>query len=523
MYVSIRGNPRLIRWTLVCIACLVPALLSVLGAQQRGGQSSPSLQSTTRVRYDARSPEGKKMLAIYAKAVAKMKGISPSDPRGWVFQWYTHWVKNDGTNPSDQDAKWKNKALMDIYPDSMPQPAFDLAKDMWNTCQAHGDGMDENMFLPWHRMFVCHFEEIIRAVSGEDSFTLPYWNYSAADTTIRGVIPPEFTKKADPDFAALYIENRNAGVNDGMPIQQIAEGFPGDPLNTDILAACFYEDRFPINGFCSGIDAVPHGSVHVQIGNVLDMGNVPWAANDPIFWLHHCNIDRLWASWNAAGRKNPILTGQFVFADKNGERTISAVANYLDIAKQGYAYDKLESVPDCPMEAEKLQAAISNHKRVGIVKTTPVKLGAQATHVKLEAVSANKDEQPKPLRALVPALPKEHRLYLVAKSLQTDAQPGVLYNVYLDLPANPTKKQLATHHIGQLNFFGAAAHGGGGHGNEGQKKKAERFVSFDITALAKRLHSQDLMKEATTLTIIPAAAPDAKAHPVIGEFILVEQ
>jgi tyrosinase len=25
---------------------------------------------------------------------------------------------------------------------------------------------------------------------------------------------------------------------------------------------------------------------------------------DPIFWLHHCNIDRLWAEWNARGFRN---------------------------------------------------------------------------------------------------------------------------------------------------------------------------------------------------------------------------
>jgi tyrosinase len=498
------------------------ALLGVLGAEQPPGQTPKALQPATRTRYDARSVDGKKMLAIYAKAVAKMKNSQPSDPRSWVFQWYTHWVKNDGTNPSDQDMRWKSQALMDIFPASMPKPAFDLATEIWNTCQAHGDQMDENMFLPWHRMFVCHLEEIIRAISGEDSFTLPYWNYSVADTAIRGVIPPEFTQKNDPTFGSLYVENRNAGVNNGVPIQQIQEGFPGDPLNTDILAACFYEDRFPINGFCSGIDATPHGSVHVQIGNVLDMGNVPWAANDPIFWLHHCNIDRLWASWNAAGRQNPALTGQFVFADKNGGRIVSDVADYLDIAKQGYTYDKLDPVPDCPMPPERLVAAIKNQKRVGIVKTTPVKLGADPTHVRLEPVPATEDEKPKSLRARVQELPKEHRLFLVAKNLQTDAQPGVLYNVYLDLPASPTKKQLATHHVGQLNFFGAAAHGGNGHGKEG-KKKTERFVSFDITGLAKNLHSQELIKEATTLTIIPVGQPNEKAHPLIGEFVLVEQ
>jgi hypothetical protein len=38
-----------------------------------------------------------------------------------------------------------------------------------------------------------------------------------------------------------------------------------------------------------------HGSVHVRIGG--NMGSVPYAGYDPIFWLHHANVDRLWANW----------------------------------------------------------------------------------------------------------------------------------------------------------------------------------------------------------------------------------
>ena len=49
--------------------------------------------------------------------------------------------------------------------------------------------------------------------------------------------------------------------------------------------------------FQSQINGV-HGSVHVRTGG--DMGDVPTAAYDPIFYLHHANIDRLWADWQTA-------------------------------------------------------------------------------------------------------------------------------------------------------------------------------------------------------------------------------
>jgi tyrosinase len=120
----------------------------------------------------------------------------------------------------------------------------------------------------------------------------------------------------------------------------------------------------------------------------------------------------------------------------------------------------------------------------------------------------------------VQALPEGARLYLVVKNLQTNAQPGVLYNVYLDLPDKATKKQLATHHVGMLNFFGAMAHGTDDHG---KAKKSERFISFDITNLAKTLQTQNLLNEKSVLTIVPAGEPNAAARPVIGEVSLVQQ
>jgi len=41
----------------------------------------------------------------------------------------------------------------------------------------------------------------------------------------------------------------------------------------------------------------PHGSAHVQTGGGEWIGSVPTAVRDPLFFLLHCNIDRLWAKW----------------------------------------------------------------------------------------------------------------------------------------------------------------------------------------------------------------------------------
>ena len=96
------------------------------------------------------------------------------------------------------------------------------------------------------------------------------------------------------------------------------------------------------------LESLPHNVIHGAIGGVAPGGNPnDWrdfglmsmpmtAALDPIFWLHHANIDRLWSVWLRDAQEqheNPDLTTwldgpadrQFVFPTSNqGERTFRA-------------------------------------------------------------------------------------------------------------------------------------------------------------------------------------------------------
>ncbi|WP_257389407.1 tyrosinase family protein, partial [Tahibacter caeni] len=311
----------------------VAAIPLSLWLVNRAGAAKP------RVRYDARSSQGQEMLKIYAAAVKTMRGLSETDPSNWTFQWYTHFVKKSTTKSAEIDR---------IFGTS-PSAHKALAEAMWNTCQAHS-GQNENLFLPWHRMYVMFFEDIVRAVSKRDDFTLPYWNYSAGGPT-HGVLPDQFRQKDDPVFGPLYIAERNALANDGKAIDQ---GKSGDPLGLSALQQSQYSSSGAVQGFCLALDSGLHGNVHVLTGNTVNMGAVPWAARDPIFWLHHCNIDRLWASWNANGGVNPRAPWNddtFVFADVKGNRVVAKVSDYFDIATLGYSYDRLEPKPKAMLAA----------------------------------------------------------------------------------------------------------------------------------------------------------------------------
>jgi tyrosinase len=460
-----------------------------------------------RIRYDARSTQGQAMLKLYAKAVGNMMSNPPTpvgDPRSWTFQWYTHWVNGATT---------KTAELARIYPS--PSPWRNLAQEMWSTCQAHGPGEDENFFLPWHRMFVYFFESIVRAKSGNNTFTLPYWNYSTSVASARGVMPPEFRMQSDPLLKSLYVSNRNPGVNTGKPIQQ---GRPDDPLSLSALKQCTYSPvGRAVPGFCQDLDFGLHGNIHVMVGDSKNMGQVPYAAKDPIFWMHHCNIDRLWASWNAGGRKNPtdaaFLAKTFVFADANGSRVVAKVQDFLDIAKLGYKYDKLEPVPACPPPSLAAAAATTH-----VTAKAPIPLGSSPVRASLEPPAGTAAAAASVLPNRVRALPASRRLYLVIRDLQTDAQPGVLYHVYLELPASAAANQTEQYHVGTINFFAAM-----GHDHAAAAAGTPRFYSFDITDLAKKLQSKNQLSAKPTVTIAPDGQPAADAKPVVGEISVVEQ
>ena len=95
----------------------------------------------------------------------------------------------------------------------------------------------------------------------------------------------------------------------------------------------------------SAFEQQPHGAIHSAVGGFMT-GNL--SPVDPVFWLHHCNIDRLWAVWQArqraAGRPafpaDPIwATERFeFFVDEHGADDPRQAGEYIDIAKLARPY-----------------------------------------------------------------------------------------------------------------------------------------------------------------------------------------
>lgn len=454
-------------------------------------------------RPDASSPAGRNMLQIYATAVGGMKTGTPEEsPTGWLFQWYTHGVRSD---------RGKASELMRIYPAT--GPVRDLANEMWDTCQAHRAGQIEDDFLPWHRMYVYYFERIVRRMSGNPEFVLPYWNYSAQGAN-HGVLPPELRDAASP----LFEGNRNAGVNAGQPIDQNSPG----ALDLTALAQGRYSSSGASQGFCMGLDFGLHGAVHVLTGNDQNMGSVPWAANDPVFWMHHCNIDRLWASWNRNGGGNPLtdsrwMNQEFVFADEDGSRVLGRTSDFVDINRLGYTYDRFEPAPPG------FQPVAPATPRITLLQANPstrrataVRLGAGPARALLQPAAP----APQGFGERVAALNQNGgRLHLVLRDLMAAAQPGVLYAVYLNLPEAPTEAELETSRVGYIHFFSSVAHAA----DDGVPPTEGRFYAFDVTDVAAGLGAAGALGDEGSVTIIPQGAPLGAAESMVGEILLVEE
>jgi hypothetical protein len=139
----------------------------------------------------------------------------------------------------------------------------------------------------------------------DDCFALPYWDYNSPSER---QLPPMFRDPASELFATQRDPNMNSGTG-SLPVWAVD------------YSAGFAQLNFKSGS--SSLEGVPHGVVHVLIGGW--MGSVPTAAQDPIFFLHHCNLDRLWNLWLAqgGGRIDPVFDNtwknkKFTFFDEEG-------------------------------------------------------------------------------------------------------------------------------------------------------------------------------------------------------------
>jgi hypothetical protein len=183
-------------------------------------------------------------------------------------------------------------------------------------------------FFAWHRQFLKSFEDALQSVSGKELLSLPYWDWSVAKAAPAWPFGEDFLgtngrasdgKVMDGMFAYDTGHwNLNVRTNLEQPYLRRQFGtnvssLPGFSDYWTTLAQTPYDKgpfwdmrsdsgfRNMAEGWIPGAEAGMHNRVHLWVGGSMLPMSSP---NDPVFWLHHCFIDKLWADWQATHQKD---------------------------------------------------------------------------------------------------------------------------------------------------------------------------------------------------------------------------
>lgn len=169
-------------------------------------------------------------------------------------------------------------------------------------------------FLPWHRAYLLDLERELQAI--DPSVALPYWRFDQR-------APNLFSR----DFFGDSNANGTVQFSANNPLQfWITDGVQGitrrpffntstAPANNVISEA---QTLAPGNQYAAfrSMEGNPHGFAHTSFGGSIS--SIPTAARDPLFFLLHANVDRLWAKWQRQfGRFNPATAASFSGSPNN--------------------------------------------------------------------------------------------------------------------------------------------------------------------------------------------------------------
>jgi polyphenol oxidase len=314
------------------------------------------------------------------KALRALAQSDPADPRGWLQQGDKHcW--NCGGGLDGQAGE-----------------------------EIHGSWL----FLPWHRAFLYFHERILGKLINDQNLRLAYWDWD--NSSHRGV-PPAWLTPNDASSNTLFDGNRSAVAGNQLP-NFIVGPSALNPINNAPNFTQFGGDANNAGLLENG----PHGAVHIWCGNTnlnsanADMGLLDTAAQDPLFFAHHANIDRLWDVWihAAATHKNPAsntwLRHRFTFWDENKRWVYITAADVINMATNlRYTYGPAQPTPPptaltlaapkilkLPVDPDK-GVKVPDEKRKAMIAAAaappPSSTGQKLTTLRVEGVTVPADAQ----------------------------------------------------------------------------------------------------------------------------------
>jgi hypothetical protein len=415
-----------------------------------------------------------------------------SDPTSYHFQANIHGTTDDATTPQEMQS--------------------------WNNCE-HGS----YYFLSWHRMYLYFFDRILRAASGDANLVLPYWNWT---DPMQRALPPPFRQPANASNS-LYISPpaRPAALDAGT-----ASLGAGTVDSSGALADVVFDSAggsgasfggqiappMQFNGPHGDFESQPHDVVHVALGGL--MGDPDTAAQDPIFWLHHANIDRMWKRWLAQGGGRTDATDaawlntQFTFYDEAGHAVFLTGAEIVDTVGQlNYRYDDDPSREGAKLRAQAVAPEAPGEKPVTTLAASApsaeshrVELAGTTARVQVPLTEAASNQ----VRELV-AKNEPRRVFLRLDDIRYQKSSGVYYEVYINPPAAAKLDINSPSYVGNFALFGLKPHAMAGHP---QPPPKDIYAEYDVSRVLREEmagHPKDL-----AVVLVPRGLFDARGEPL---------
>lgn len=164
-------------------------------------------------------------------------------------------------------------------------------------------------FLSWHRDFLLKLELQLQTLN-PNSF-IPYWDWTQ--------------ERAIPAWMGHFLPVVPvAGRKHPIHVRRSLGKHGRLPASAEINAL-IQHTGLSYDEFTSLLEGF-HNDVHNWVGGT--MGNIMISPADPIFWMHHAQVDRIWSLWQAnpadAG-KHPTLSGADAILDPWDPDTATAM------------------------------------------------------------------------------------------------------------------------------------------------------------------------------------------------------
>ena len=181
-----------------------------------------------------------------------------------------------------------NAAAASPVPHGNYRQLVSVHQHWWHFMHSTNGELGTQRFLPWHRLYLMVLEQVIRAIPNYSNFFIPYCDWTT-DQSIPNWLE-NFKPHVDiPDVETIPPQPTSYNHIDVYRTPGQQGGFL--PTKNDI-SYCLEIPKY--RDFTLELEGL-HNGVHAWVGGT--MTDIMTSPADPLFWMHHANVDRIYTLW----------------------------------------------------------------------------------------------------------------------------------------------------------------------------------------------------------------------------------